>query len=185
MSRGHWMSDRHAFARVTEMPRDPQDMSHERARLSGVPLVGSRKYGILIADDDPGVREVLAFGMRLGGFRVLSAVDGHSAMDLYRDHRENIDAALLDVQMPGLDGPQTFTKLRKLSPWLTCCFMSGDLGEYEAQALLKLGAAAVFNKPFRVAEVSQKLLDLLSRDPYRHIPQIAPPRIRRTFRQVS
>jgi DNA-binding response OmpR family regulator len=148
-------------------------------------LAGSRKYGILIAEDDPDVRDVLAFGMRRSGFRVLSAADGHLALEIYRDHRQSIDAALLDVQMPGLDGPQTFTKLRRLSPWLVCCFMSGDVGGYDEKMLRDLGAAAIFNKPFRVAEVSQTILKLLTRDPYRHIPQVAVPEIRRTFRQVS
>ena len=145
-------------------------LSHGRGDLPAAFLAGSRKYGILIAEDDPDVRDVLAFGMRRSGFRVLSAADGHLALELFRDHGQSIDAALLDVQMPGLDGPQTFAKLRRLSPWLPCCFMSGDIGGYDEKMLRDLGAAAIFPKPFRVAEVSQTMLKLLTRDPYRRIP---------------
>ena len=152
-------------------------------RLPAASPAGSRKYGILVADDDPGVRDMLAFGMRHSGFHVLSAADGHLALELYRDHRESIDAALLDVRMPGLDGPQTFTKLRRLSPWLPCCFMSGDMGTYDEKMLRDLGAAAIFLKPFQVMEVAQTMLKLLTREPYRRIP--ISPQDQRTISRVA
>jgi CheY-like chemotaxis protein len=44
------------------------------------------------------------------------AAGGQEALDLYQRHREAIDVVLLDVRMPGLDGPQTLAALRALNP---------------------------------------------------------------------
>jgi DNA-binding NtrC family response regulator len=127
-----------------------------------VPLVTPRKYGILVVDDEGGVRGVLNVGMRQRGFAVWLAADGQEALALYRRHREAIDVVLLDVLMPGQDGPQTLAALQELNPRMCCCFMSGDLSGYTGDSLHNLGATAVFPKPFRLAEVAQALCDLAS-----------------------
>ena len=62
--------------------------------------------------------------------------------------------------MPGRDGPQTLAALQQLQPRIRCCFMSGDTGGYTDKDLHEMGAAAVLCKPFRLAEISQVLLDL-------------------------
>jgi DNA-binding NarL/FixJ family response regulator len=59
-----------------------------------------------------------------------------------------IDVVLMDVQMPGLYGPQTFTLLREIDPHVRCVFMSGNTGRYSAEELIALGASRVLSKPF-------------------------------------
>ena len=54
------------------------------------------------------------------------AVDGDDALDLYQRHRAEIDLVLLDVQMPGLDGPRTLDALREFDPDVLACFMTGS-----------------------------------------------------------
>lgn len=121
-----------------------------------------RPGGVLVADDDDAVRRVLGAGMRSQGFVVWLAVDGPEAIDLYRIYRDSIGVVLLDVRMPGLDGPGTFAALREINPDIRCCFMSGDPGHYTDQMLLDLGAAGVFRKPFPLGEVAQQLACLAS-----------------------
>jgi CheY-like chemotaxis protein len=115
------------------------------------------KYGVLVVDDEAYVRGVLDVGLRREGVAVWLAADGRAGLDLYRQHSQEIDVVLLDVQMPGLDGPQTIAALRELDPGLPCCFMSGNLGKYTELYLLDLGEAAVLPKPFRLDEVAQLL----------------------------
>ena len=62
--------------------------------------------------------------------------------------------------MPILDGPQTVAALRQWEPALTFCFMSGESGDYSRQQLLALGAACVFDKPFCVLEVQERIEQL-------------------------
>jgi DNA-binding response OmpR family regulator len=121
-----------------------------------------RKSGILVADDEGWVRGVLDIAMRRQGFAVCLAANGHEALDLFRRRRETIDAILLDIRMPGLDGPQTLAALRELDPEVPCCFMSGDFGDYTEEELLQLGAAKIFAKPFHLDDVVQVFRALTS-----------------------
>jgi DNA-binding NtrC family response regulator len=123
-------------------------------------LATPRKYGLLVADDEGEVRDVLNDGLQREGFSVWLAADGQEALDLYRNHCETIDVVLLDVCMPGLDGPQTLTALQDITPQIRCCFMSGSLGRYTAEHLRDMGAATFFAKPFRLAEVAHVLGNL-------------------------
>jgi CheY-like chemotaxis protein len=122
-----------------------------------------RKRGILVVDNDGALRAVLNKGLRGHGFDVWLAADGQDALDLFWRHHALIDLVLLDVGMPGLDGPQTASALLQLMPAMRFCFMSGDLGGYEDQKLRDLGALAVIPKPFRLAEVAPLLWELASR----------------------
>ena len=122
----------------------------ERTREAGAP---ARPLGVLVIDDDEAVRAVLQIALGAHGFAVWLAGDGREGAVVYRKHAAVIDLLLLDVRMPGWDGPRTLAAIRALAPHVRCCFMSGDTGAYTEQALLELGAAAVFHKPFRLGEL--------------------------------
>lgn len=128
----------------------PSTRGDERACEAGVP---TRPPGILVVDDDEVVRAVLDIALGAHGFSVRLASDGREGVAVYREHAATIDLVLLDVRMPGWDGPRTLAVLRARAPRVRCCFMSGDTGEYTEQDLLALGAAAVFRKPFRFGEL--------------------------------
>jgi CheY-like chemotaxis protein len=112
---------------------------------------------VLVVDDDAAIRAVLRAGLERHGLQVWLAASGEEAIDLYRRHWQAIAVVLLDVRMPGLDGPETFDALRRLDPHVRACFMSGDPGDYEPEELLARGARQVFAKPFRVAELATAL----------------------------
>ncbi|MFL5244073.1 MAG: response regulator [Gemmataceae bacterium] len=119
-----------------------------------------RTYGVLIVEDEPLVRRVLDEGMRQEGFSVWLAASGKEALELYRRNGQDIDVVLLDVRMPGLDGPQTLAALKEVSPQIRACFMSGDLGQYTLGELHTMNAAAFFPKPFRLPDVARALREL-------------------------
>jgi CheY-like chemotaxis protein len=107
------------------------------------------KQDILVVEDEPGVLRFMEVALRHIGFRVRAARNGEEAVQLYAQHADNIALVLLDVQMPGLDGPGTLTQLRARNPQVRCCFMSGDTGIYTVDDLLRMGAVRVLAKPFR------------------------------------
>ena len=74
---------------------------------------------------------------------------------------------LLEVRMPGMDGPHTLTALQKLCPTVRCCFMTGNLTPYTEEALLRMGAVRVFRKPFAFTEAIDTLHQLACRSPRR------------------
>ena len=142
------------------LPQGPRQRTAEAGQTSA-PTV--RKYGILVVDNDGVMRVWLEEGLHGQGLDVWLASDGQEALELFWRHRDSIDLVLLDVCMPGLDGPQTAIALRQLEPQLRVCFMSGDLGGYSDQKLRDLGALAVIPKPFRLAEIAPMLWELATR----------------------
>lgn len=121
------------------------------------------KPGILIADDEPLVRDLLQAVLQHQGFTVWLAASGHDALQLYQQNRPQIALVLLDVRMPGLDGPQTLARLQRLNPAVACCFMTGYAGDYTEVDLLQQGAARVFAKPFELGELHSFLGQLASK----------------------
>lgn len=92
-----------------------------------------RTPGVLVADDEPEVRDVVDTALRRAGFRVWLAADGQHALEVFQSNHLAIDAALLDVNMPRLNGPQALAAIQELAPRIPCCFMSGGLGGHTVE----------------------------------------------------
>jgi signal transduction histidine kinase/DNA-binding response OmpR family regulator len=95
-----------------------------------VPVVAQRGEGlVLVCDDDPGIREVVAEQLRQQGYDILEAGSGEEVLTLARKHAPSsgdrkravrpISAILLDLYMPGLSGWETLQKLREFSATAT------------------------------------------------------------------
>jgi CheY-like chemotaxis protein len=152
---------------------DQLDLRAESGQLavgttSVLPL--PQKPGVLVVDDEHLVRVMLQLSLERSGFDVWLACNGREAIHLYRTHRDHVSVVLLDVRMPGLDGPATLDALRDLNPDVRVCFMSGDTGAYEPEALRKRGAAHVIAKPFRLEELAKALLRLVRGEPIDALP---------------
>ena len=129
----------------------------------------SDKPRILIADDEQSMREWMRLLFQRDGFEVLTAPDGMSAREMIA--REYVDVVLTDIRMPRLDGVQLMQEVRAIAPDAIVMMMtahwSRDSAEWrEAQAL---GAAALFEKPFRdVNLVTMQVRQLLESRRLRH-----------------
>jgi CheY-like chemotaxis protein len=123
----------------------------------GTPIAEATGPGILVVDDDPVLRGLLNVALQCHGFAVWLAADAREALAVYGRRRDDIAVVLLDVQMPGIDGPNLLDSLRRVNPQVRCCFMSGDLGRYTDEELQRSGAAFVFTKPFRLTEMARFL----------------------------
>lgn len=104
---------------------------------------------VLVIDDEDDIRSIAALCLgRLGGFDVLEASDGRAGVALAKSERP--DAILLDVAMPGLDGPATLAALRAQPETATTLtiFLTAKVLTTEVDRLLGFGAQAVLAKPF-------------------------------------
>ncbi len=144
------------------VPLPRYDRQRNFSQESVVPAI-PRNARVLLVDDDFRNRTVLRLVLKQNGFDVLEAYDGFEAVDLYQQHRESITVVLLDILMPGMDGPATLAALRGLNPDVCCCFMGANLGSSSTAALRQLGVAAIFSKPFVLREVVIALTDLAVR----------------------
>lgn len=103
--------------------------------------------GVLVVDDDAGIRNLLTKVLPRHGYAVWAAGNGQEALQVYEQNRAAIGVVLLDVQMPGLDGPQTLAALRAVNPGVRAVFMTGNSGRYTYDDLTRSGVA-VLRKPF-------------------------------------
>jgi CheY-like chemotaxis protein len=131
------------------------------------PQPTSPAAGVLVAEDDAAIRAVLGTALHEHGLTAWLATNGLDALELFRQHRHEISAVLLDVLMPRLDGPATLAAIRQIDPQVPCCFMSGYSANYSEQELLALGAVRVFDKPFRLHQIIEVLEQLCGLPPDR------------------
>lgn len=135
-----------------------------------------KRPGLLLVEDEPAILRMLELMLSHHGFEVYPAHGGSEAIALFEENRGAIDAVLLDVQMPEIDGPQTLTFLRALDPEIGVVFMSGNTGDYTTEELLRRGARCVLQKPFRsIAELIRILWQLAQRADRPTIAKSTPP----------
>jgi DNA-binding NtrC family response regulator len=113
--------------------------------------------GMLVVDNDSDALRLLTQTLRAEGFRVWSASSAQEAIQLYTQHREEIDVVLLEVHLPSLDGPATLNQLRDVQPDLVCWFMADHLGEYSEVTLRQRGAVGVLAKPLQLGDLVRLL----------------------------
>ena len=115
---------------------------------------------VLVADDNPGLRELCRAELEHAGMDVLEAGDGYTALETAR--REHPDLALLDVVMPGLDGMRVAEILAREQPELRIAFISGRGAFGDQLEGLAHGAADYITKPFDPEELVERVQALLA-----------------------
>lgn len=110
---------------------------------------------ILVADDEPALRQAIVEILRGSGYKVLEADSSMQALEIARQHLAHLDILLTDIVMPGLRGPELAHRVAKIHPEVQIVYMSGYAeGLPEAQ----LPENATFlQKPFRFATLLQQL----------------------------
>jgi CheY-like chemotaxis protein len=104
---------------------------------------------VLLVDDEDDIRTIGFLSLsRVGGWLTVLASSGVEAVT--KAASEKPDLILLDVQMPGLDGPTTFNRLRaqEATANLPIIFMTAKIQKQEVARYLELGAIGVIGKPF-------------------------------------
>jgi CheY-like chemotaxis protein len=131
-----------------------------RGVAGGATLIRVR---VLVIDDDPDIRRIAGLSLsRLGGFSVTLAASGEEALGLVEG--ATFDVILLDVSMPGIDGPETFARLRTApaTASVPVIFFTATSNEAERGRLCALGARGVLAKPFEIAELPRQIRSILA-----------------------
>jgi two-component system response regulator MprA len=116
---------------------------------------------VLVVDDEPAVREVLARILEVEGFEVALAGDGRAAVRSQAS--APADAVLLDVLMPGLDGLEVCRRLRDTGDRTPVLMLTARDGVGDRVAGLEAGADDYLPKPFALEELLARLRALLRR----------------------
>jgi CheY-like chemotaxis protein len=108
---------------------------------------------ILLVDDDEAVREITATMLRASGYAVLEVGSGGAALDLL-DGDSNIDLALLDFAMPGMNGMEVARQVHSRFPTLPVLFITGYVDQ---TVLAEIDEARIVKKPFVGDELASKV----------------------------
>ena len=115
---------------------------------------------ILVAEDEPGIRAIVAQHLKREGFSVRTAADGAEALELF--YKDNYSMIILDIMMEGLNGFDTCRLIRQ-SSYAPILFLSAMSGETEKVAALIAGGDDYLCKPFSAAELIARVRSLLRR----------------------
>jgi len=119
-------------------------------------------HRILIIDDEDDIREVAALSLEtIAGWDVAVASSG--AQGLIRAAEYHPEAILLDVMMPGMDGPSTFRELRKnpLTSKIPVLLLTAKVQSNDQRRFADLGVSAVLFKPFDPLTLSAQISGVL------------------------
>jgi CheY-like chemotaxis protein len=112
---------------------------------------------VLVAEDEPAIRELVIKVLTGMGYRVVVAANGGEALDAARRHGGPIDLLIADVVMPDLSGPQLAERLARQHPKMRVLFLSGysDHPAVHDRRLRK--EAAFLQKPFTLSALAEKV----------------------------
>jgi PAS domain S-box-containing protein len=116
---------------------------------------------ILLVDDEEYVRDVAKRQLERLGYKAITANDGIDAVDIYKKKKKKIDLVLLDMVMPNLAGKETFRELKNINPDIKVILISGFSRNGRAAEIIKEGALAFLQKPFKLYELSKALAGVL------------------------
>lgn len=113
--------------------------------------MGHNDSNILIVDDEPGMREFLEIMLQKDGYSVDTAADGSEAIDKIEESL--FDLAIVDIQMPVLNGIEVLKKFNEKSPDTTVIMITAYASHETAIEAMKLGAYDYITKPFKIDEI--------------------------------
>ena len=117
---------------------------------------------ILLVDDEDDIREVAATSLEvIGGYEVVTAPDGRTALAMAR--KDLPDVVVLDVMMPGMDGPSTLQALRNdpATADVPVVFLTAKVLAKDVEQFNHLGVAGFITKPFDPTTIPAELATVL------------------------
>ena len=143
-----WLDSQHSrSSELTSKARhsdEPSTPAHQETNV---------RPRILVVDDEPSIRDLLAKTLALAEYVVDVAADGRSALDRMRN--ETYDLLIADLKMPGIDGLSVIREAKRYKANLPVIIITGYSTESAAIEAVNLGVSGYLTKPFRVPQVLQ------------------------------
>jgi CheY-like chemotaxis protein len=112
---------------------------------------------ILVVEDERLMRRLLERILCRDDTSVLLAADGQEAIDIYRDHKQQIGVVLLDLGLPKLSGWEVFNNLKQQNPDVCVIVASGYLDPDVKSRMHNAGVRYFIEKPYKLNELLSTL----------------------------
>jgi CheY-like chemotaxis protein len=110
---------------------------------------------VLVVDDEDAVRWVAQMMLEQLGYAVLAAADGMHAVELFTRHAATVQAVMLDLTMPLMDGAEVLTAIRQIRPNVPVILCSGYTVDAVPESLARAGRTEFLQKPFSLAQLDR------------------------------
>lgn len=143
------------FPATDDLPTPSQD---------NVPLAGYLGNGetVLVVDDVAEQREIAAGILVRLGYKAVTVASGEEAVDYLKRSPFSVDAVLLDMIMPGMDGLDTFEAISELRAGIKALIASGFSETERVRTALRIGVGAYVRKPYMLQDIGFALRKILS-----------------------
>jgi PAS domain S-box-containing protein len=142
------------------LPRaETQAEVEEHPPAGDAPESGSET--ILLVEDEPVVRHLVAEILEASGYTVLQAGEGPSALELLRRHSGTLHLLVTDVVMPGMSGPEVAQAVTSMRPGTQVLYISGYTDSAIGHHGVLEPGIAFLQKPFNAGELNRKVRSLL------------------------
>jgi len=142
-------------------------VSHQKEEIeeakSDTAVQGKGK--ILVVDDEDVFREMMKDVLAYLGYDVLASENGQEGIQVYKEHQEEIDLVILDMNMPVMDGKEMFRILKKINPNVRALLATGFALDGEVQELMTEGVMGFIQKPFMIEDISKAIDALMKIEP--------------------
>lgn len=112
---------------------------------------------ILVCEDEVSIREFVVINLKRSGYEVVEAGSGEEALEKFDADKGNIDIALLDIMLPGMDGFAVCRELRQRSNSMGIIMLTARTQEMEKVGGLMMGADDYVTKPFSPSELMARV----------------------------
>jgi PAS domain S-box-containing protein len=142
----------------------------QRPEPGAVQTTGGNHELVLLAEDHAGYREIAQEALENLGYRVLAAADGKEALRIFRDHRDEIALAILDVVMPGMHGSEAYKQMLRERPPFPVIFVSGYSLESDSLLALRSRNVRFLAKPYSPKTLGQVVRQILDHNRRENAP---------------
>lgn len=134
---------------------------------------------ILVCEDEASIRDFVVINLKRSGYEVVEAGSGEEALQKFEDYKGDVDIALLDIMLPGMDGFAVCKELRQKSSSMGIIILTARTQEMEKVGGLMMGADDYVTKPFspselmaRVDALYRRVMALRSREEISYLEEI-------------
>jgi anti-anti-sigma factor len=118
---------------------------------------GGRCKAILVIDDDQMMRDTTNELVLQMGFTAITAASGESGVEIYRKQAADILLVILDLQMPGMSGEETLSRLKLLNPNVKVVIVTGSMDLERLAYIQNVLGVPVLSKPFMMEDLEEAL----------------------------
>jgi len=116
---------------------------------------------VLLVDDEEIIRFTGKQILKHMGYKVLVAINGENAIEVFKNHHNEIDIVIMDMLMPKLNGREAFYEIQKINKNCKVIIASGFLKDNDIEELKNIGLAGFIYKPYKSNELNKLLKEVM------------------------